>query len=563
MRPQGRGELESLYFDYPRFDTARVPEPSGETVTHQAIIVGAGPVGLTAAIALARYGIKSVILEARNTFNDGSRAICVARSSMQTFQQIGVVQPFLDKALGWTRGRCFYSSREIYAFDMPYSNNDKFYPMYNIQQQYIERYLWEIADQCDLIDIRWGSRMTQLRQSDSAVIVHVESDCGAYDLQSQYLLAADGAHSAARKIMKLRLQGQNFEGRYVIADVRAQIDRPTERLAMFEPKSGVGATVLVHRQPDNIWRIDWQLRDGENEEEAIHENNIRGSVAKVLDELGHCGEWDLEWWSIYTANTLCLDDYRHGRIFFIGDSAHIVPIFGVRGLNNGITDAHNLSWKLAYVLNGLAGETLLDTYSLERRGATLDVFANASKSARFMTPPTRGWQLARHAVLSLAVDNEFTRPFANPRQMHPFAYVDRYAEFTPVRESEFSAGTPYGHMCSNAQGSDRTYLLDFAGQGFSGILFATDRRDPISAAIAQACGALDPEFKLVLVTDSAGAASNNIIPDHGGKIASAFGAKSGSFYLLRPDLHVAGRWRDAVLGEIESALRFQLVRPIS
>src|SRR5207249_5826588 len=129
-------------------------------------------------------------------------------------------------------------------------------------------------------------------------------------------------------------------------------------------------------------------------------------------------------WSVYSANTLCLDDYRHGRVFFIGDAAHIVPIFGVRGLNNGLADADNIGWKLARVLHGEADETLLDSYSPERRGATLDVFANATKSTRFMTPPTRGWRLAREAALSLSLKHEFPRGLANPRQMQPYTYSE-------------------------------------------------------------------------------------------------------------------------------------------
>jgi 3-(3-hydroxy-phenyl)propionate hydroxylase len=152
--------------------------------------------------------------------------------------------------------------------------------------------------------------------------------------------------------------------------------------AFFEPASNPGGTILIHKQPDDIWRLDYQLRDDESDEDAVKELTIRTRVQAILTDIGHVGAWDLEWWSVYTANTLCLDEYRHGRIFFIGDSAHIVPIFGVRGLNNGLADAHNIGWKLAMVLNGEAGAPLLDSYSPERRGATLDVFANATKSTR-------------------------------------------------------------------------------------------------------------------------------------------------------------------------------------
>jgi 3-(3-hydroxy-phenyl)propionate hydroxylase len=160
--------------------------------------------------------------------------------------------------------------------------------------------------------------------------------------------------------------------------------------ALFDPDCMRGATILIHKQPDNIWRIYYQFGDDADETEAMSESTARASVSAVLNEIGYHGDWALVWWSIYSANTLALDDYRDGPVFFIGDSAHIVPIFGVLGLNNGLADEHNIAWKLGWVMQGKADAALLDSYTPERRGVTLDVFANAGKSARFMTPPSRG-----------------------------------------------------------------------------------------------------------------------------------------------------------------------------
>jgi 3-(3-hydroxy-phenyl)propionate hydroxylase len=181
----------------------------------------------------------------------------------------------------------------------------------------------------------------------------------------------------------------------------------------------------------------------------------------------------LEWWSIYSANTLLLDQYRDGPVFFIGDPAHIVPIFGVRGLNNGIADAHDIAWKLAWVLNGRAGEALLNSYTPERRGATLDVFANATKSTRFMTPPSRGWRLVRDATLSLSLSQEFTRPHANPRQMTPYSYAD-----SPITQPDDVAleglGPLPGSQIPNLRLDDERYLTDLMGAGFTWLLFDGD-----------------------------------------------------------------------------------------
>jgi 3-(3-hydroxy-phenyl)propionate hydroxylase len=539
MRPAGKGPLDSLYFTYPAF----APQLAETGTRAPVAIVGAGPIGMTAALTLAGYGIRSVLLDNKTTFNDGSRAICIARPSMQILQQIGAVAPFLAKALGWTRGRSFYRGTEFFAFDMPHSAHEKYLPMYNLQQQYIEQYLWEAVTASPLIDLRWASTVTGIANHTDHATLQVTTPLQQYALEAGYVLAADGARSTIRQQMGLRLKGANYEGRYVIADIRMAHDYPTERRALFEPASRPDGTVLIHKQPDDIWRIDYQLSDSEDPETEIREDMIRTRVAAVLADIHYTGPWELEWWSIYTANTLALDEYMHDRTIFIGDAAHIVPIFGVRGLNNGLADAHNIGWKLAYVLRGWAKPPeLLASYSPERRGATLDVFANATKSTRFMTPPTRGWALMRSAALSLALTQQWAKPFANPRQMQPYTYADSPVTLFRERETEFTAGPARGAAALNARMSDGTFLLDAKGGGFTALLFGGGAAlTPEIAALFEQLRKRDPEFNYVRIDEPA--------------VAELYGALSkGTFYLLRPDLHVAGRWHEAVPAEIIATL---------
>src|SRR3954469_16528056 len=494
MRPAGKGPLDSLYFNYPRFPARHVPELDGAGVQHPVVIVGAGPIGMTAALVLARYGVRSVLIDRKDTFNDGSRAICIARPSMQILERAGAVAPFVKKALGWGFGRSYYRGREIFRLEMPHPPGEKYLPMYNLQQQYIEQFLHDAVCGCELIDMRWQSEFAGLDVRPQGVSVKVSSPAGDYRLESAYVLAADGARSPIRSELGLRLKGENYEGKYVIADIRMDHDFPTERRAFFEPSGNPGGTVLIHKQPDNIWRVDYQLREGESEEEALREENIRARVGAILTDIGHTKPWELEWWSIYSANTLCLDDYRHGRIFFIGDAAHIVPIFGVRGLNNGLADADNLGWKLALVLNGEADDRLLDRYSAEGRGATPDLVANATKSTRFMTPPTRGWRLAREAALSLSLKHEFPRALANPRQMQPYTYSE--SPLTPYagRDAEFESGPACGSFPPNAKLANGSFLLDRAGDGLTAILFCDGAPSAEQAPLLEQLRTLDQRF---------------------------------------------------------------------
>ena len=541
MRPKGRGELDSLYFEYPHFDPPVRSTAEGQDET-PVLIVGAGPVGLVAALTLAAQGTKCIVIERKATFNDGSRAICIARQSYNLLEKIGALDAFLKKSYGWTMGRTFYRGQQILEFQMPHGQDDKFMPMYNLEQQYIEQFLYDAASRSPWIDIRWQSELIGLNDTSSGIAAKVRDTAGVYDIEAQWLLAADGARSAVRSMRGLKLKGENYEGRYVIADVRMDHDYPTIRRALFDPACLPGGTVLIHRQPDNIWRIDYQLAPGESAEDATQEETVRTKVSAILQEIGHEGPWELEWWSIYSANTLLLDDYRDGRIFFIGDSAHIVPIFGVRGLNNGIADAHNIGWKLAQVLAGTAGPRLLESYTPERRGATLDVFANATKSTRFMTPPTQGWALVRDAALALALDHDFARPFANPRQMMPYTYAD-----SPITEPDgpgFSGGPHPGMVAPDVALEAGTFLSDHFGKGFCCLHFAGTESTP--ASLQKTLGALYPDLRMIVVGVT--------LADPGGTIARRYGAQPGTAYLIRPDLHVAARWAHASAAEVADAL---------
>ena len=528
MRPAGRAETESLYFTYTHFEP-----PKGQARTHlrksqKVAIVGAGPIGMTAALTLAKQGIRSVLFDNKATFNDGSRAICVARSSYNIFNRIGAIAPFLEKPLDWTTGRTFYRGKQILEFQMPDSPTEKFRPMYNVQQQYIEQYLWDAVSQSDLIETRWQSEVIEVEDEGAGVRLTVRDPEEEYSFLADWVLAADGARSNIRKMRGLRLRGENYEGRYIIADVQMEHDYPTIRRALFDPNCRRGGTILIHKQPDNIWRIDYQLLDDEDEATALSEDKVRASVAAVLQEIDYQGTWELEWWSVYSANTLALDDYRDGRVFFIGDSAHIVPIFGVRGLNNGLADAENIGWKLGWVLNGRAGEALLDSYTPERRGATLDVFANATKSARFMTPPSAGWKLMRDAALNLALSHPFAGKLANPRQMTPYSYGE--SPVVLADDPGFESGPVPGAAMPDARFGDG-FLSNMMGADFTLICFNQILADDLT----------DGDFAVrVLLPDS--------------EAAQVFNADRDSAYLVRPDGHVAARWKTASKADVQNAM---------
>lgn len=549
-RPASR--THSLYFDYPHFDFVPPVEMTGLARSHAVVVVGAGPVGVSAALELARHGASVVVVDDKSTFNDGSRAICIARHSLEGLQQLGVDHRFTAKGLGWTHGTSYFRNQAVFRLEMPHSVDERFPPMLNLQQQYIEQFLVEHAHAQPGIELRWQNQVLDVSVEDHGVELRVATPQGEYTLQADYVIAADGARSVVRQSLGLKLAGAAHEGRYVIVDIKLRSDYPTERRAFFDCPGKPGATVLVHRQPDDIWRIDYQLDDGEDEQLALAEATIRARIAAIVNMLGETAPWELEWWSIYRAYTLCLDDYRHGRVLFCGDAAHLVPIFGVRGLNSGLADAMNIGWKLAYVIRGWAPPALLASYSPERRGATLDIFAQAIKSTRFMSPPSRGHRLLRDSALALALKHKFARRLLDPRQSRPYSYAA--STLSSDEQDSFDAGPASGAPLRNHLCADGSYLLDHLGAGFTLLYFSAHGDVPVDVRDTCAALAVGEEVTRLLVIAPPGAQGDTTVIDSDGRLLRAYGARAGSAYLVRPDRHVCARWLQLRAAALNDAL---------
>jgi 3-(3-hydroxy-phenyl)propionate hydroxylase len=302
-------------------------------------IVGGGPVGMTLALALARQGVRSVLIEADDSVCTGSRAICISRRSLEILKRLGAVRGFLQKGLPWTGGRSFYRDTEVFHFSMHQDEEQSLPPMINIAQYQIEQFLLEELERhADLIDIRWQTRVTGIEQHASGesgdpggATLALRTGDTAWRMQADWVVACDGGRSTIREALGLKLAGTTYEGRYVIVDIELKSERATERLAYFDPPSNPGSTVLVHKQPDNVWRIDYQLRDDEDPQAAVEPDNVMPRVQSVLDAMGETGEWSPIWITVYKANALTLERYRHGSVLFAGDAAPHVPILGVRG----------------------------------------------------------------------------------------------------------------------------------------------------------------------------------------------------------------------------------------
>lgn len=535
-----------------------------ESRRHPVVVVGGGPVGYTTALGLASHGVPVVLIEADDSVCAGSRAICISRRSLEIAQRLGAVDGFLDIGLPWTGGRSFYLDTEVLHFQMPQDENQKLPPMLNLAQYHIEKILLDRVQQLpELIEIRWQTQVTAIDAREDGARLTLSTPEGSYQLDTDWVVAADGGRSFLRESLGLALKGTSYEGRYVIVDILLESDRPTERLAYFNPPCNPDSTVLVHKQPDNVWRIDYQLRDGEDPDEAIKPENVMPRVESLLEMMGEKGAWSPIWITIYKANALTLERYQKGRVLFAGDAAHLVPIFGVRGANSGIDDADNLAWKLAFVIKGLAAERLLESYSDERVAAAHENLSYGTKSTEFMAPPSFAFDLMRQAVLSLAVKHAGVRSLINPRQSSAISYTASPLNAALERSAEFTAGPAPGSVLPecpltlSGDGAPRAgHITDLVAPRFTALYFSEDGTIPSELqALEQALQARGVPFKLLAITRRLGADGSALHGwDHTGRLFAMFGAAPGALYLVRPDGHVLARWLQATAAEVTAAI---------
>ncbi|UUX97905.1 FAD-dependent oxidoreductase [Aquabacterium sp. J223] len=536
------------------FEHERSPDQDAAApVRHPVVVVGAGPVGLALAIDLAQREVPVVLLDNDHTLSTGSRAICFAKRTLEVCDRLGVGQRMVDKGVSWSRGRVFFRDQEVYPFDLLPETGHQRPAFINLQQYYVEGYLAERAAALPGIDVRWKHKVVGVDNRADGVLLTVQTPDGEYRLQADHVAACDGSRSAVRQLLGLESQGRVFRDRFLIADVKMAFDHPAERWFWFDPPFHPGQSVLLHKQPDNVWRIDFQLGwDADPEVEKRPENII----PRVKALLGDKVEFELEWASVYTFACQRMARFRHRRVLFAGDSAHGVSPFGARGANSGVQDAENLAWKLAAVLRGEAGDALLDSYAHEREFAADENIRNSSRSTDFITPKSEVSRLFRDAVLQLARQHGFARRLVNSGRLSVPCTLSASALTTPDRDA-FDAPVVPGAAALDAPvrrgDGSAGWLLRELGPDFTVLVYDGD--DALTAELRRAADGLTRSTVLRI-----GSAPGADLHDEQGLVAQRYGLAGGGVVLLRPDHHVCARWRRPHGDDLRAALKRALAR---
>ncbi len=496
------------------------------------VVVGAGPVGLAAAIDLALRGIDVVLLDDADRIGEGSRGICWAKRTLEIFDRLGVGEALVAQGVTWKLGKVFLGEELVYAFDLLPEDGHKMPAFINLQQYAVEKALVDRAAALERIDLRWKNRVSGVERHNDHVRLTVDTPDGPYTLEAEWLIAADGARSTVRDRLGLGFAGVTFEDKFLIADIRMAADLPTERRFWFNPTFHSGQSALMHRQPDNVWRIDLQLGpDADVEAEQKPER-----VAERLKRMLGARDFALEWVSIYRFNCRRLDRFVHGRVIFIGDAAHQVSPFGARGANSGVQDAENLAWKLAAVLKGEADVALLDSYEAERAQAADENIGHSTRSTDFISPHNAAERRLRNAVLELAPHAEFARRMVNSGRLSVATVHD--STLSTPDEQDFAGtarlGAPVPDAPVRTTRGEKGFLLERLSDGFELIHFKN------GAAPVAPHGT-----KLTVIGET--------LLDPAGTLAQRLDATPGATYLLRPDHHVCARWRSFDAGKVAAA----------
>ena len=544
-------------FTYPKFDYVRPPElAEGRDGHYPVIVVGAGPVGLTAAIDLAHQGQPVLLLDDDDTVSIGSRGVCYAKRTLEVLDRIGCDNRFVDKGVSWDVGRTFFGEGEVFNFNLRPQAQHLRPGMINLQQYYLEQYLIERTGDVPQLEKRFKHKVIAVTPGDDKVTLRVETPDGAYTLTTDWLVVADGARSPIRTMLGLDIEGKVFMDRFLIADVVMAADFPAERWFWFDPPFHRNQSVLLHKQADNVWRIDFQLGW---QADPVEEKKPENVIPRIKAMLGDEREFELEWVSVYTFQCRRMNQFNHGRVLFVGDAAHQVSPFGARGANSGIQDTDNLAWKLKLVMDGKAPAALLDTYGEERGYAADENLMNSTRSTDFITPKSTTSKVFRNAVLQLAAKYPFARALVNSGRLSVPSWLATSSLNTPddeAFEGQMIPGAPLVDAPIEAAGQPG-WLLHQLGNRFQLLHYVDDAStldEKTALALAQlAQAAIAIEAIIVAPRGQAPAGLKTLI-DTDGCIAQRYDLRPGTTYLVRPDQHVAARWRALDASKIKAAL---------
>ncbi|MDO0926691.1 FAD-dependent oxidoreductase [Streptomyces sp. TG1A-8] len=507
----------------------------------EVLVVGAGPVGLTAAYELTRRGVRVRLVDAAAGPAATSRAIATHPRTMETYDQIGVLDAMLARSRRITAFTLFQNGRRLARLDADYSASPTRFPFTVTIEQVATEEVLRDALAARGVHVEWGVRLETFRQDPEGVTATLHAGGATETVRVPWLIGTDGGHSTVRKVLDLPLIGESNET-WLLADATVDTELPPNSIYLI--RTGGGTLMMAPLPGERRWRmLDTVDVSYGGDDTAVAERFSR----KLTAGLGHRVRVDTpRWVSVFTAQQRMVPRMRVGRVFVAGDAAHVHSPASGQGMNTGVQEAYNLAWKLALVMRGHAREELLDTYAAERvpigrallsstkRATQLVALKNALASVALpvvftlarLLPPLRvrmqRTALGRVSGLNLAYPDSPLTSADGTQDTGPRP-GERIGQVLPER-----AAAPGWTALAGELRDLRWTLLAFGGG--PAVREAADRYGQWLSVRTVAEAA---------VPDPAGAAVPLADPGH--VLRADLGAAPGSWLLIRPDGYLAAR----------------------
>ncbi|HNM83470.1 MAG TPA: bifunctional 3-(3-hydroxy-phenyl)propionate/3-hydroxycinnamic acid hydroxylase [Mycobacterium sp.] len=509
------------------------------TIDADVLVVGAGPVGLTLANVLGLQGVNTVVVDERDSLIDYPRGVGLDDEALRAFQSIGLVDAVLPHTVPNQILRFFDANRRLLVEMAPPDARFGWPKRNGFVQPMVDAELLAGLDRFEHVGVRWGAQMTACTEDADGVTAELST---GDSVRARYLVGCDGGRSATRRLMGVSFDGTTSATRWLVIDVANDpLGHPNSEVGA-DPRRPYVSISIAH----GIRRFEFMIHADESDEQATDP----AFVAKLLSRfLPHPEKADIIRYRVYTHHSRIAGAFRKGRLMIAGDAAHLMPVWQGQGYNSGIRDAFNLGWKLAAVVNGQAGDSLLDTYDVERRKHARAMIDLSTMVGRVISPTNRRVASLRDKVIRAASVVPTLKSYVLEMRFKPMPRYEHgavvHAQTPPAPGSV--VGTLFIQPRVDTREQQNVLLDDVIGPGFAVLCWNNDPRRLLGDAEFARWKALGAKFialrsQTQLHWDAQGGPDPDVtvVGDRTGALKKFFDTQTDSVLFLRPDRCVAG-----------------------
>lgn len=525
------------------------PGPRATDHDTDVLVVGAGPVGLTLANILGLQGIRTVVVEERDTLIDYPRGVGLDDEALRTFQSIGLVERVLPHTVPNQILRFMDAKRRVLAEMAPPDARFGWPKRNGFVQPLVDAELLAGLDRFAHVQVRWGSPMTGCREDADGVNVELGADGGNVGdgggdghparLRARYVVGCDGGRSMTRRVMGVSFDGTTSSTRWLVVDIANDpLGHPNSEVGA-DPERPYASISIAH----GIRRFEFMIHADESDEQAEDPEFLTRMLARMVP---HPDRVDVIRRRVYTHHSRIAGEFRRGRLLLAGDAAHLMPVWQGQGYNSGIRDAANLGWKLAAVVSGRAGDELLDTYDMERRKHARAMIDLSTMVGRVISPTNRRVAGARDLLVRSASIVPTLKRYVLEMRFKP---MPRYEHGAVVHANPGRADSPVGTLFIQPRVDTRdqqdVLLDDVLGPWFAVLCWNNNPRKILGETAFANWKALGARFFALRPATQLHWTGHDdpdvvVVGDRRGDLKSWFDIHAESVLFLRPDRCIAG-----------------------